>query len=77
MNRLRVDKVDVLSLKSVAFQFEVPFVEFGPGGNGGGGDVGSGGDDGVAFSIRAQVRKTSKRRSKTPSRMTEGWMQVD
>ena len=43
-------------VKSEAFQVDVPFVPFRPGGNGGGRDVGSGGEDVVAFSMRAQVR---------------------
>ena len=50
------DCTSVFMVKSEAFQFEVPFVPFGLGGNGGGGDVGRGGADGVAFSMRAQVR---------------------
>ena len=50
------DWTSVLMAKSEAFQLEDPLVPFGLGGNGGGGEVGRGVDDGVAFSIRAQVR---------------------
>lgn len=50
------DCTSVLMVKSEAFQLVVPFAPFRLGGNGGGGDVGRGGDDGVAFSMRAQVK---------------------
>lgn len=52
------DWVEVLSVTFVEFQV-VALVELVPlrlGGKGGGGDVGRGGEDGVAFSIRAHVR---------------------
>jgi hypothetical protein len=50
------DWVDVLGIMDVEFQGMLELVPLSAGGNGGGGDVGSGGDEGVAFSIRAQVR---------------------
>ena len=50
------DWAEVLRVMDVEFQGVLVLVPLSAGGNGGGGDVGSGGEDGVAFSIRAQVR---------------------
>lgn len=44
----------------------------GNGGSGGGGERGRAGEEGVAFSMRAQVRYTSNNNSKVPSRIIEG-----
>ena len=61
-----------------------PLVEFavvdgledGKGGSGGGGESRLGEEDGVAFSMRAHVRYTSKRRSKVAKRRMDGYILV-
>ena len=50
------DEVEMFGVMDVEFHGVLALVPLSAGGKGGGGDVGSGGDDGVAFSIRAQVR---------------------
>ena len=46
----------------------------GKGGSGGGGESRLGEEDGVAFSIRAHVRYTSKSRSKVAKRRMDGYI---
>lgn len=46
----------------------------GKGGSGGGGESRLGEEDGVAFSMRAHVRYTSKSRSKVAKRRMDGYI---